>query len=242
MDGGKTLTESTATESLETRLFRLRDSLNMLRKSGKIAYWRLVFGEALYTRITEYRAVGLEAETLETANRLERWILKHIPKISTKVKSIPPICAFNAEYLKQKLTEIRELLDKKRPLIPAPERESVLRRLNILETLLNENDLIRLHSEILSLRMSLIARLRRSYRAREALIPLRKAVKTASAMPPSAMVGLYNSQKTLENTFTLVGERDPIWVEDFLELYSELFRYAETLAPEKGNGKKKKSF
>jgi len=30
----------------------------------------------------------------------------------------------------------------------------------------------------------------------------------------------------------VVGERDPIWVEDFLEIYNDLFRIVERLVPQ----------
>jgi hypothetical protein len=29
-----------------------------------------------------------------------------------------------------------------------------------------------------------------------------------------------------------VGERDPIWIEDFLDVYNDLFRIAERLVPQ----------
>jgi hypothetical protein len=51
-------------------------------------------------------------------------------------------------------------------------------------------------------------------------------------------VGLYNSQRTLDGSFALIGERDPIWVEDFLELYDNLVKITDRLAPvEKKKGR-----
>lgn len=218
---------------LHTRMAEIRTSLDSVRKSGKVAYWRLSFAENLFTRAGEYVLVGREPEALETCNRIDRWLNRHLPKLSEKPRELSPIVAFSADYLKNVLGDIRLTLEKKRPLIPVPERESALRHLDLLSKMLERGELRRLHDETIALRSALIARLKRSYRARSALLPLKNAFKEQSAMPTSAMIGLYNSQKTLENAFNLVGERDPIWVEDFLELYSELFRYVETLAPEK---------
>lgn len=227
--------------SIQSRLNELRTNLDSIRKSGKIAYWRLSYAENLFARAGEYVLVGREPEALETCSRLDKWLARHLPKISEKPREMPPIVAFNAEYLKNVLASIRETLDKKRPLIPVPERESALRHLDMLGKMLERGELRRLHDETLALRGSLIARLKRSYRARSALLPLKNAFKQTSALPPSAMIGLYNSQKTLENAFDLIGERDPIWVEDFLEVYSELFRYVETLSPEKKTKKPAKN-
>lgn len=227
------------TVDLQTRMANIRASLDTIRKSGKIAYWRLSFAETLFNRAGEYVLVGREPEALETCSRIDRWLARHLPKLSEKPRELPPIVAFNAEYLQSVLDSIRKTLAEKRPLIPAPERESALRHLELLSKMLERGELRRLHDETIALRSSLIARLKRSYRARSALLPLKNVFREQSAMPTSEMVGLYNSQKTLENAFNLVGERDPIWVEDFLELYSELFRYVETLAPEKKNKKAK---
>ncbi len=218
--------------SIQTRIAALRASLDSVRKSGRVAYWRLSYAENLFVRAGEYVLVGLEAEANETCARIDKWLARHLQHIDDKPRELPPIVAFNAEYLKKVLGDIRNTLNAKRPLIPAPERESALKHLELLQAMLERGELRRLHDETLALRGSLIARLKRSYRARSALLPIKNAFKESSTIPTSAMVGLYNSQKTLENAFSLIGERDPIWVEDFLEVYSELFRYVETLAPE----------
>ena len=45
-------------------------------------------------------------------------------------------------------------------------------------------------------------------------------------------MGPYNSRHTLEETFQVIGERDPIWIEDFLDIYNDLFRIVERLVPQ----------
>jgi len=42
----------------------------------------------------------------------------------------------------------------------------------------------------------------------------------------------------LDGSFALIGERDPIWVEDFLEIYDNLLKITDRLAPvEKKKGR-----
>lgn len=218
---------------MQVRLADLRSKLDLLRKSGKLGYWNLSYGENMWTRAGEYVQVGLFSEAQICAERLERWLSRHLPKTESNKKELSPIYAFDASYLLNILNFVSEVLKRKRMLIPAPERESTERHVERLRKRLESGELASLHDEILALRSGLIARLKRSYRARRALLPLHHSTNQAFALSPSAMVGLYNSHQTLENVFALVGERDPIWVEDFLELYSELFRYAEALVPEK---------
>jgi hypothetical protein len=50
--------------------------------------------------------------------------------------------------------------------------------------------------------------------------------------PAGSLVGPYNALHTMEETFHVVGERDPIWIEDFLEIYNDLFRIVERLVPQ----------
>ena len=218
---------------MQVHLSELRVALDNLRKSGKIGYWNLSYGESLWTRSGEYLQVGLLQEAELCMKRLEKCMERQLPKVKKFQKKLPPIQAFDKEYLDKLLNFISEQVSRKRMLIPAPERESTERHIERLRKRLLEEDLYRLHEEILSLRSGLVARLKRSYRARSAILPRIGTETQAFVLSPSAMVGLYNSHQTLENVFALVGERDPIWVEDFLELYSELFRYAETLVPEK---------
>jgi hypothetical protein len=75
----------------------------------------------------------------------------------------------------------------------------------------------------------LIARLRRSYRAR---VVASSVYNGNYVQPTGSVVGLYNSLHTLEETFHIVGEHDPIWIEDFLEIYNDLFRIVDRLVPQ----------
>ena len=91
-------------------------------------------------------------------------------------------------------------------------------------------DVVNRIRKTLSAKGPLIVRLRRSYRARLAAV---MAYRSGNyAQPEGTQVGLYNAQHTLEETLHIVGERDPIWIEDFLEIYNELFRIVEKLNPQ----------
>jgi hypothetical protein len=101
--------------------------------------------------------------------------------------------------------------------------------LTLVEDWIREGKLLQAHDELLALRTALIARLRRSFRARLVATDLYRG--TAS-VPAGSLVGPYNALHTLEETFHVVGERDPIWIEDFLEIYNDLFRVVERLVPQ----------
>lgn len=283
-------------------LEEIKNQLVELRKSGKISYWKLAYGERLLTRAFEYQVLGMGEESNEVVRRLERWILRHMPRLSRRTQALPRFTAFDENYLKTLLNQIRNSLDKRRPLIPIPEREAMLRRLDKVEKRLkdpselslsknldaqsadfpkaqsagfspntlaefstqnsaefqkeppaefqkvpsatfpsqtlattlppkNFRALQQIYDELFGIRQELVARFRRSFRARKALLFPTSAAP--ASFPPSEMIGPYNTQKTLHETFSFIGSRDPIWVEDFTEIYSELFRYAETFSLEK---------
>ena len=140
-----------------------------------------------------------------------------------------PMVIWNSDMLLAMSAKLKQTLSRKMLLVPATERESTLRRLSVVEAWIREGQLLQAHDELLSLRTALIARLRRSLRARLVATDLYRG--TAS-VPAGSLVGPYNALHTLEETFHVVGERDPIWIEDFLEIYNDLFRIVERLVPQ----------
>ena len=147
---------------MQVRLADLRSKLDLLRKSGKLGYWTLSYGENMWTRAGEYVQVGLFSEAQICAERLERWLSRHLPKIESNKKELSPIYAFDASYLLNILNFVSEVLKRKRMLIPAPERESTERHVERLRKRLESGELASLHDEILALRSGLIARLKSS--------------------------------------------------------------------------------
>lgn len=215
---------------MQERLESLRQSVDAIRKSGKLPHWRMVYADNLLNRAFEYVAVDRMPEARMVADKLDRWISTHTPKTETENRFVEnPLVIWNESLLGKISDRIKQTLADKRQLIPATEREATLRRLNQVEAWIKSGEFLLAHDELLALRAALISRLRRSYRAR---IVAKSAYQGNISIPTGGIVGLYNARHTLEETFHVVGERDPIWVEDFLEIYNDLFRIVERLVPQ----------
>ena len=217
-------------EELTEKLSEIKASIDAIRKTGKLSHWRMVYADTLYTRAQEYVAVDRYPEAKLVAQKLDRWIQAHKPALETNTGDArPPMIFWNADLLNNIVKRIRSTLDAKKMLVPSTERDSINRRLNIVEEWIKKGDFLVAHDELLALRSALIARLRRSYRAR---IVASSAYSGGYVQPAGSTVGLYNSLHTLEETFHIVGEHDPIWIEDFLEIYNDLFRIVDRLVPQ----------
>ena len=221
--------ETTET-TLDEKLSEIKQSIDAIRKTGKLSHWRMVYADSLYSRAQEYVAVDRYPEANLVIQKLERWIRAHEPALVTNSGEARPVMIFwNAELLNKIVGRIRMTLASKKMLVPSTERDSINRRLNVVESWIQKGEYLIAHDELLALRSALIARLRRSYRAR---VVATSAYSGNYVQPTSSMVGLYNSLHTLEETFHIVGEHDPIWIEDFLEIYNNLFRIVDRLVPQ----------
>ena len=217
-------------EELSEKLSEIKASIDAIRKSGKLSHWRMVYADTLYTRAQEYVAVDRFPEASLVAQKLDRWVVAHKPALVTNtVDARPPMMFWNEDLLNNIVGRIRSTLETKKMLVPSTERDSINRRLNHVEEWIQKGEFLVAHDELLALRSGLIARLRRSYRAR---IVASSAYGGGYVQPAGSVVGLYNSLHTLEETFHIVGEHDPIWIEDFLEIYNDLFRIVERLVPQ----------
>lgn len=215
---------------LSKKLSDIKQSIDAIRKSGKLSHWRMVYADTLYTRAQEYVAVERYPEACLIVQKLERWIKAHKPvleKIKGDVR--PPMIFWNAKLLNTIVSRIRATLETKKMLVPSTERDSITRRLNLVDGWIKKGEYLVAHDELLALRSALIARLRRSYRAR---VVASSIYKGNYVQPTGSAIGLYNSLHTLEETFHIVGEHDPIWIEDFLEIYNDLFRIVDRLVPQ----------
>jgi hypothetical protein len=217
-------------EELSEKLSEIKASIDAIRKTGKISHWRMVYADTLYTRAQEYVAVDRFPEANLVAQKLDRWVVAHKPAtVTNTVDARPPMIFWNADLLNNIVGRIRSTLDAKKMLVPSTERDSINRRLNHVEDWIKKGEFLLAHDELLALRSGLIARLRRSYRAR---VVASSAYGGSYVQPAGSVVGLYNSLHTLEETFLIVGEHDPIWIEDFLEIYNDLFRIVDRLVPQ----------
>ena len=217
-------------DELTEKLSAIKESIDAIRKTGKISHWRMVYADTLCTRAQEYVAVDRYPEAKLVAQKLERWIKAHEPALVTNTGDTrPPMIFWNADLLRNIVSRIRSTLAAKQMLVPSTERDSINRRLNVVEDWIQKGEFLVAHDELLALRSALIARLRRSYRAR---VVASSVYSGGYVQPTGSMVGLYNSLHTLEETFHIVGEHDPIWIEDFLEIYNDLFRIVDRLVPQ----------
>ncbi|MBO7059728.1 MAG: hypothetical protein IKN70_12390 [Fibrobacter sp.] len=214
---------------MQEQVANLKQRVDAIRKTGKVPHWRMVYAEYLLNRAQEYLAVDREPEARLVAAKIDRWIVEHTPPAEEhSAVDLHPMEFWNKDLLAGISSQIKKTLSAKRLLVPSTERDSILRRLDVVEGWIGEGKFLKAHDELLSLRSSLIARLRRSYRARLAAA----SVYQGGTMLPGTQIGPYNARHTLEETFHIVGERDPIWVEDFLEIYNELFKIVERLVPQ----------
>jgi len=231
------------------QLSQLRRDVAQFRKSTSLPYWRLGFVEFLLDRIADCIAVGRVPEADGLVLRVRSWLDKNQPRVqaASAVAGSTDEDAWDVPLIEANVIRLRADLQRKRQLVPAPERESFQQGLLKVEALLANRKVRKARAELDLVRANLIRRLQRSYRARAQSAPLvrypdgaiRSSVRaTRSALHP---VGPYNNQRALEDVFSLVGERDPIWVEDFMELYSSLHGYVERLGTQdKGSAAKKR--
>lgn len=216
---------------MQERIDNIRQNVETIRKSGKLPHWRMVYADSLLNRAQEYIAIDRSPEAELLLGKLDRWVTSHMPReTETAHTNYASISFWNAEFLTNVVNQIRKTLAAKGPLVPSTERESINRRLKIVEQWIAEGKFLDAHDELLALRSALIARLRRSYRARLSAVTAYRSGNYSQ--PEGTLIGLYNAQHTLEETFHIVGERDPIWIEDFLEIYNDLFRIVEKLVPQ----------
>ena len=214
---------------MQERLNTIRQDMDAIRKSGKLPHWRMVYADNLLSRAQEYVAVDRLPEAMLVMDKLDRWLKTHkVRESKTADCAVAPMCFWSKSFLEKVVAQIRNTLMTKGMLVPPLERESIGRRLKSAEAAMSEGRFQEAYEELLSLRSSLITRLRRSFRAR---ISAATAYKRG-AQPEGSLVGPYNAQHTLEETMHIVGERDPIWIEDFLEIYNELFRIVDRLVPQ----------
>ena len=209
---------------MQERLDTIRQNMDALRKSGKFPHWRMVYAEYLLSRAQDYLAIERTPEAGIVLDKLDRWLSAH--KVAENATA--PMCFWGKDFLEKTITQIRGTLAAKGMLVPPMERESIGRRLKLAEQSIAAGNFQEAYEELLALRSSLITRLRRSFRAR---VSAAQAYRSG-ALPEGSLVGPYNAQHTLEETMHIVGERDPIWIEDFLEIYNELFRVVERLVPQ----------
>lgn len=228
-----------------TRMDSLRERVHQLRRDSALPWWRSSYAVFLLDRAAEYESVGRSPELAATLQRVEHWLNQQESQVQeSRAQQLAPrrkeIPLWSSEHLRGLQTRLRQELQARRHLIPGPEREALLLRLERVERYLSTGQLSEARAELNTVRAAWVRRLTRSYRAWSTVPKMNgpMVVQTPAQRSALAPAGPYNSRRNLEDMLSLVGERDPIWVEDFLEVYNDLLQYAERLSD--GDKKKKK--
>ena len=105
---------------MQERLDSIRQNIDAIRKSGKLSHWRMVYAENLLNRAGEYLAVDRLPEANMVADKLDRWIKTHTPRVDASERfSENPMVFWNAEMLLGMSAKLKQTLLEKRQLVPS---------------------------------------------------------------------------------------------------------------------------
>lgn len=218
--------------NLQESVQMVQERLTKLRKVSALPWWRCTYAEFLVERTRQYVALGSEKEARKVLERLYRWLnIQENAYDSLRQKNWdgvarPDLSAREADLVRSTGERLLAGIRDRGNLVPGPERESLKLRVQKALQLLERGQGNEASREVRLARLQFIRRLQRSYRAR-ALHNLHKVQepRQAERRTRQGPVGPYNNRYCLEDLLQLVGERDPIWVEDFLETYDNLMQY-----------------
>ncbi len=217
---------------LDAEFASVKNRVDALRKKDRLPFWRLSFADFLLSRAADYLLLQETDEASDTILRLNRWVEQHERELSLSEKpQESKVPLWNRESLEKEISEFQKKLSSKKYLIPVAERISFTSGIEKAQSLIVEGSFDRAYSELFALRSQLVSRLHRSYRARAVMMLYSTRQAGFGHSPAGTVVGPYNAEHTLESALSLVGERDAIWVEDFLELYDGISKITERLAP-----------
>lgn len=224
------------------RIQAAKNLLQKIRNDGVIPWWKGVFAENLICRAEEFAAVGRFDEWNLLIERLDAWFTDIEVKtaksnaISMRFTETKPIRVWSEAHLRDSLLRIKNELIARKALIPITEKQIIEKQILEIEKLMATQDWNLVHAKLRLVRESWIRRLVRSYRAWKPAVKAESQRVVPKSLQPS---GPYNARQNIENMVSLIGERDPIWVEDFMELYNDLLQYAERLTDAEKLKKKK---
>lgn len=221
------------------RMETLRQRMLELRRVSSLPYWRTSYADFLLDRAGEYLAVGREPEAEGVLDRIDHWLFQQESVLRKKHEAShgqvkTHIQLWKSDDLTRETERVRANLAARRALIPNTERDALSSRLDRIERHTTAGHLDEARSELNGVRAAMVRRLTRSYRAWS----VAKQQSGPSAFPSTsgttwtalAPSGPYNSRRNLDELLALVGERDPIWVEDFIEVYNDVLQYTERLS------------
>jgi len=212
-----------------------KSKLESLQQQRRLSWWQQRYGFSLLEKMEDFRLAGWEKEAELCMERLEQWLSRHAPAaddVGERIQSRDPFSESIRSGLLRNVENLTRLLTRKRLLIPRLERENLEAELDAFRSNMesgnpDESDI----SSFQRLRTRVIQRIRRSLRAQD-LVPV-KGRRSAFQLPESQnqiVIGPYNNRSNLLNTFRMVGEQDPIWVEDLMECYHRLMKFEEKIS------------
>jgi len=224
---------------------QLRQRVLDLQRVQALPWWRASYAEFMLDRAAEYTAVGRSEETQGVLERVERWIHQQESLLrkgaEAKAAHAPvKMRLWSVQSLSELLIRLRSDIAQRKDLIPGTERDALLSRLQRVEKQIAAEHLDEAKAELNAVRAALVRRLTRSYRA-WSQVPSASARGAKAAIKRNDLnpAGPYNSRRNLDEVVNLVSERDPIWVEDFIEVYNDLMQYAIRLSdPDKKRAKR----
>jgi hypothetical protein len=219
----------------------LQQRLTALHQEHSLPWWRLAYPNFMIQRAREYHALGLSAESEMSASRVKLWLQKFsaqtapIDAPKAEPAAVMVKTPWNQAYLQGEISRLQQAFAQRKMLLPIPERDAFQRQLNQAQQLLQSAETSAAKSIIFEVRKAWTRRMLRSQRAWNRVL-LQQGESQRSFKVKGAAPGPYNSSAAIHRFTEVISERDPIWVEDMMDLYQNLFAMAEKLgiAPKKG--------
>jgi hypothetical protein len=214
--------------------------LDELQQHMQVPWWKLKYAKGLLARIDDFLQMGMQQEATVLISRLQLWMARHQATPNTQVVAKQSVYVAEesfthagAEAFEKGVLQMHRQFKRYKQLIPRPERIVMQSDLDVLQQSvrgLEERDVSELMHSLQSLRARFIQRLRRSLRAvrsqpgtvEQQEFSLETPNKEKIMM--NTPVGPYNNHKNFFQTLSVVGDRDPIWVEDFMQCYHHLIQ------------------
>lgn len=217
------------------RVAQWRVALDIFHREYRVSWTRQRFAEALIDRAEELEAVGDDATLELLEDRLMAWMdrQKEIFARTADDRAMQEpdrgcfASAWSAEYLRRKIDELRGRLDRFARLFPREEHRRFASTLETIGARLESGaPKDQVAESLRALRLRVIARCASSFKSLSGSESLDRFLAGTGA---DGAVGPYNRHRTFADAIGEIKATDPIWVGDFVELYSELRRREKAL-------------
>ena len=217
------------------RTAQWRVALDIFHREYSVPWTRVRYAEALIDRAEELEAVGDDATLDVLEDRLMAWMERQKENAARDARnraSQEPdrrrfASAWGDGYLRREIAELRGRLERFARLFPREERRRFLSTLETIGARLESGaPKDQVAESLRALRLRVIARCFSSFKSLSGSESLDRFLAGTGA---DGAVGPYNRHRTFAAAIGEIKATDPIWVGDFVELYSELRRREKTL-------------